>query len=112
MLGKTFGTLFLLTLAAMTRPAWGQAPEFRHLDGGRISGVFFLDDTLGWTAEDGARTRRTTDGGQSWVYGKTPDSFREELTDVYFVDDQNGWAVANRKHRLRRECERHHLEGA
>lgn len=74
--------------------AYGQNQQFRHLQGGRVGGVFFFDSDHGWTAEDGARVRFTQDAGQSWEYGFTPVDFREELTDIYFIGVQDGWAVS------------------
>jgi photosystem II stability/assembly factor-like uncharacterized protein len=86
--------LALSTTAFTATAVFGQAPEFHHKQGGPVNGVFFLDGTHGWTAEDGARVRFTEDGGQTWEYGFTPTDFREELRDVYFVDESDGWAVS------------------
>ncbi len=91
---RVFGLSATVALMALPAVAFSQSPEFHHLHGGRIGGVFFLDDDMGWTAEDGARVRRTLDGGTTWAYGRTEDEFREELTDVFFIGESDGWAVS------------------
>jgi photosystem II stability/assembly factor-like uncharacterized protein len=78
----------------LSNTAFGQGPRFSHKQGGRIKKVFFLDNTHGWTAEDGARSRSTIDGGQTWEYGFTEDDFREELSNVFFLNTLDGWAVS------------------
>lgn len=94
MLNRFFHLLTVLTPLLLANAPSGQGPKFYHRQGGRISGVFFLNDTHGWSSEDGARVRYSQNGGLDWQYGFTPDNFREELTDVYFVDTSNGWAVS------------------
>ena len=89
-----FASLTLFCASTPATSAVSQTPEFHHKQGGPVNGVFFLDNSLGWTAEDGARVRYTTDGGQSWDYGSTPENFREALRDVFFLDEDLGWAVS------------------
>ncbi len=88
---------FMLAVSAMlVSTAEAQAPEFKHLHGGRVGNVFFLNETRGYSAEDGARIRITDDGGQTWEHQKTPDNVREELGDVFFVDNLVGWAATTK----------------
>jgi photosystem II stability/assembly factor-like uncharacterized protein len=76
--------------------AEAQAPEFKHLHGGRVGNVFFVNDARGYSAEDGARIRRSDDGGQTWVHQKTPNNIREELGDVFFINNDTGWAATTK----------------
>lgn len=72
-----------------------QSPKFQHVTGGQIEGVFFLNNSLGWTAEDGGRIRHTSDGGSSWTLQATPDSVLGEMRSVFFLDSSTGWAVGD-----------------
>jgi photosystem II stability/assembly factor-like uncharacterized protein len=87
----------MLSLAAAILSASGvaraQTPSFKHLQGGRIGGVYFVDSTHGWSAEDGARIRFSEDGGQTWDYQDTPNTIRDELGDIFFIDQDIGWAA-------------------
>ena len=78
-------------LASLVDTAGGQA-KFEYRQGGQLEGVFFLDASLGWTAEDGGRIRRTIDGGQTWFITDVPDDVRGELRGVYFLNQDDGWA--------------------
>lgn len=63
-----------LAIATLSQSVASQAaPKFRHLAGGYIEGVHFLDESHGWTAEDGCRIRVTDDGGVTWEYADTDD---------------------------------------
>lgn len=89
----------LFCLASIASPQ--VHPEFHHLHGGVIEGLYFLDSNRGWTAEDGGRIRYTTDGGVDWNYATIADStseIRVPLRGVFVMQIQNdlmGWAVGD-----------------
>ncbi len=58
-----------------------------------LTGVFFLDDRLGWAVGHDAVILRTTDGGESWemVYSAPEDE--TPFLDVYFRDAERGYAM-------------------
>jgi len=47
------------------------------------------------TAEDGGRIRRTEDGGLTWDPAFVPDGVRGELRGLFFLDEDDGWAVGD-----------------
>ncbi|MBI4722710.1 MAG: hypothetical protein HY769_06920 [Candidatus Stahlbacteria bacterium] len=62
-----------------------RGPQYKTYD------IFFLNDTLGWTAGDLNEVRRTTDGGNTWTLqtigtGKC-------FPRIYFIDERHGWAA-------------------
>ncbi len=67
-----------------------------------ISDLFFTDGNTGWTVGGKARTftdpikeiMHTTDGGNSWSL-QYSGSDEEPLAAVYFLDNENGWAVGS-----------------
>jgi photosystem II stability/assembly factor-like uncharacterized protein len=91
-MNRLLSLLAVLGLLLLSNATFGQGPRFFHKQGGRIKKSFFLDNTHGWTAEDGARTRFTLDGGLTWAYGDTK-NVREELGNVFFINTSDGWAV-------------------
>ena len=53
--------------------------------------VHFEDDQTGWAAGKYGIILKTTDGGKRWI--KQTDSSRTSLSQIFFVDKLNGWAV-------------------
>lgn len=47
-----------------------QAQRFHHMHGDTVRDIVFATPMRGFTAEDGAKTRYTTDGGLTWAYGE------------------------------------------
>ena len=62
----------------------------------QLRGVQMLSNTLGWavgTNGSASLVLRTINGGAAWVAQDANAS--ETLNDVYFVDEQRGWAVGD-----------------
>lgn len=58
-----------------------------------LSGKFFFRDSLyGWGSNGGTKIIRTTNGGVSWNEYLV---FYVFITDLYFVNRNTGWAIAN-----------------
>lgn len=53
--------------------------------------VHFEDDLTGWAAGNKGIILKTTDGGKQWI--KQTDSSKTFLSQIFFVDKLNGWAV-------------------
>ena len=108
-----YGTIFFTD--SLTGWSAGYASRIIHtLNGGTswslqstptdygISDIFFTDGNTGWTVGGKARTftdpikeiMHTTDGGNTWSL-QYSGSNEDPLAAVYFLDDQNGWAVGN-----------------
>jgi photosystem II stability/assembly factor-like uncharacterized protein len=59
-----------------------------------LRAVCFLDQNRGWVAGSGGTLLKTTDGGQTWRKLKL--QTRDNLRDVYFANERDGWLVAER----------------
>lgn len=55
-----------------------------------LSGIFFVDDMLGFICGDAGTIIRTKDGGTNWEELNT--GVIGVLNDVYFIDENNGFA--------------------
>ncbi len=89
-------SIWLLTTATLglAPHATAQAPVFHHVQGGDVNGIFMLNATTGWTAEDGGRIRYTLDGS-TWTHAQVPDDVRDDLRSVFFLNASEGWAVGD-----------------
>lgn len=60
--------------------------------------VYFLDTLIGYCgtrSSDGDDVYKTTDGGRTWNFvADFTHSYRDELYQLYFTDEQNGWTFA------------------
>lgn len=63
------------------------AQVWQHVHGGLIHDVEFLDEDFGCTVEDGGRIRYTDDGGVTWTHGNTPETVRDELFGLDWVNE-------------------------
>ena len=81
-----------------TTPQQWPNTTFEHLWGGVLYSIFALDQNDIWTSEDGGRIRRSSDGGQTWKFQKTPDEVRAGLHRVFFrtstTQQKVGWVVS------------------
>ena len=59
-----------------------------------LHSVHFIDQDRGWVAGSGGTLLKTTDGGANWTRIST--FTKDTLRDVYFVDEKNGWLLAER----------------
>ncbi|MEO6050204.1 MAG: YCF48-related protein [Pyrinomonadaceae bacterium] len=56
--------------------------------------VFFTSSDRGWIAGDNGYLASTADGGKSWA--KYPLNTTEDINEIYFRNDENGYLVAGR----------------
>jgi photosystem II stability/assembly factor-like uncharacterized protein len=66
--------------------------------------VFFTSDRTGWIAGDGGYLASTTDGGTTWA--KYPLGTTEDINEIYFRNDDNGYLVAGRRMFITRDAGR------
>jgi len=62
--------------------------------GGDLVAVYFTSDKTGWIAGDNGYLASTRDGGDSW--NKYPLNTTEDINEIYFRNDKNGYLVAGR----------------
>jgi photosystem II stability/assembly factor-like uncharacterized protein len=93
---KRFITIALLfcvaAVSAAAQSGWiGQPTSIS----GDLIAVFFTSPDKGWVAGDGGFLASTTDAGKTW----TPYSLNttEDINEIYFRNDDNGYLVAGRK---------------
>lgn len=53
----------------------------------------FPDTLNGWACGDGGTIIHTSNGGSNWILQSTPIDFY--IHDIFFINNQTGWAVAN-----------------
>jgi hypothetical protein len=70
---------------------WTQ--QFKAGDGDQIRGLYFHNSQIGWAIGLKNKFLYTSNGGAVWDSVATPVSKR--LTDVHFVDAENGWAITS-----------------
>ena len=58
-----------------------------------LTGVFFLDERLGWAVGHDAVILRTRDGGEHWELLHSAPEEQRPLLDVWFRDELNGFAI-------------------
>ncbi len=90
----------MLVMLCSTAIAQSQSPQFHHLHGDVVRDITFVDSDRGFTAEDGGKTRFTTDGGETWGYGAiqnvlTSTDLQVRMRRVRFLDSDldRGWMV-------------------
>ncbi len=69
---------------------------------GDLVAVFFTSSEKGWVAGDNGYLASTTDGGQTWA--KYPLNTTEDINEIYFRNDDNGYLVAGRKMFITRDA--------
>jgi photosystem II stability/assembly factor-like uncharacterized protein len=72
----------------------GWQPRKASIKGDLIT-VFFTSETKGWIAGDDGYLAYTSDGGKNW--SKYPLNATENINEIYFRNDDNGYLVAGRK---------------
>ena len=60
--------------------------------------IYFIRN-LGWIAAENGTVFASQDGGQTWLANRTPT--KENLTCIFFLDPDEGWASGDRKTLLR-----------
>jgi len=59
-----------------------------------LHSVFFLNRNRGWVAGSNGTLLTTTDSGTTWK--KLSTLTKDNLQDVYFADQENGWLIVTR----------------
>ncbi|MBV9215410.1 MAG: hypothetical protein JO053_04465 [Acidobacteria bacterium] len=93
MLARAFSIILLISLWGVVGfGQWSALPSGVTND---LVAVFFTSPDRGWIAGDGGFLASTADGGRSWTpydLGTT-----EDINEIYFRNDNNGYLVAGRK---------------
>ncbi|HEX3100922.1 MAG TPA: YCF48-related protein [Pyrinomonadaceae bacterium] len=69
---------------------------------GDLVAVCFTSSDKGWVAGDNGYLASTTDGGQTWT--PYPLNTTENINEIYFRNDENGYLVAGRKMFITRDA--------
>ena len=97
-----FSALILFCTAAVeAQPNWVLQPRATDND---LVAVFFTSSERGWIAGDDGYLASTSDGGKSWT--KYPLNATEDINEIYFRNDDNGYLVAGRKMFVTRDAGR------
>lgn len=84
--------LFALGISAGAQTGWKlNGPQ----GAGDLVAVYFTSSETGWIAGDKGYLAATTDGGQTWK--KVPLGTTEDINEIYFRNDNNGYLVAGKK---------------
>ena len=71
---------------------WTALPAPGNVD---LVAVYFTSDRTGWVAGDRGYLGVTNDGGRSW--SKVPLNLTEDINEIYFRNESDGYLVAGRK---------------
>jgi photosystem II stability/assembly factor-like uncharacterized protein len=93
--------VLILSLTAEAQPGWVLQRADLH---GDLVAVFFTSSDNGWVAGDKGYLASTVDGGQTWT--KYPLNTTEDINEIYFRNDDNGYLVAGRKMFITRDAGR------
>ncbi|MDQ3798422.1 MAG: YCF48-related protein [Acidobacteriota bacterium] len=69
---------------------------------GDLVSVFFTSSNDGWVGGDNGYLARTSDGGRSWI--KRSLNTTENINEIYFRNDENGYILAGRKIYITRDA--------
>ena len=83
---------FLFFAGSGSGQAWKQHPTGAR---GDLVAIHFTSSTTGFIAGDGGYLASTTDGGRTWR--PYPLNTNENINEIYFRNDENGYLVAGRK---------------
>ena len=101
---KCVNALVLLLVGAWIISAQsGWVPQETGFSGDLVA-VFFTSSDRGWIACDGGFLAQTVDGGRTWE--KYPLNTSEDINEIYFRNDDNGYLVAGRKMFITRDAGR------
>ena len=91
-----FGFTLLFTLTAALSIYAQSGWTLQRVDsGGDLVAVHFTSSDKGWIAGDRGYLASTTDGGRTWL--KYPLDATEDINEIYFRNDDNGYLIAGRK---------------
>ncbi|MFN6963335.1 MAG: YCF48-related protein [Pyrinomonadaceae bacterium] len=84
--------LFFAAGPAAAQSAWAPSKAPTNAD---LVAVYFTSSKTGWVAGDGGYLAATGDGGRTWV--RQAISTTENINEIYFRNDDNGYLVAGTK---------------
>ena len=84
--------ILLSSLPASAQSGW---QPFTSRTNGDLVAVYLTSAERGWIAGDNGFLAFTNDGGASWT--KYPLNAAEDINEIYFRNDDNGYLVAGRK---------------
>lgn len=89
--------VFAFSFALLPHIVCGQTAwkTSRASNGGDLVAVYFTSANKGWIAGDGGYLASTIDGGRTW--SKYPLKTTEDINEIYFRNESNGYLVAGRK---------------
>ena len=87
-----FAAVMLVALGVMAQTTWKKLPA---AGSGDLVAVYFTSSDRGFIAGDGGYLASTSNGGQTW----TPYQLNatEDINEIYFRNDKDGYLVAGRK---------------
>lgn len=96
-LSKQLPALFAAIIIVFTSNIFAQSSWRAAKAGtdGDIVSVHFTSSGKGWIAGDDGYLASTTDGGKTWT--RYPLNTTENINEIYFRNDDNGYLVAGRK---------------
>jgi photosystem II stability/assembly factor-like uncharacterized protein len=89
-----FAALFLMSFGLAASAQTGWVLQSANTNGDLVA-VFFTSVDKGWIAGDDGYLASTVDGGRTW--NKYPLNTTENINEIYFRNDDNGYLVAGRK---------------
>jgi photosystem II stability/assembly factor-like uncharacterized protein len=93
--------VFLSCNALQAQTGW--VPQSANTTGDLVA-VFFTSSDKGWIAGDDGFLASTGDGGRTW--NKYPLNTDENINEIYFRNDDNGYLVAGRQMYITRDAGR------
>ena len=96
-----FSIFVLLLLIAGVSAQSGWVLNTSNIKGDLVA-VFFTSSDKGWVAGDDGYLASTRDGGKTWT--QYPLDTTENINEIYFRNDNNGYLVAGRKMFITRDA--------
>ena len=88
----SFAALILLVSALLGQSPWRKLPP---VGPGDLVSVYFISSARGFIAGDRGYLASTEDGGQTWT--PHPLNVTDDINEIYFRDEDDGYLVAGRK---------------
>lgn len=97
----TFSLILISGLSVLAQSGW--ISQQANLKGDLVA-VYFTSSDKGWVAGDDGYLASTTDGGRTWT--QYPLNTTENINEIYFRNEDNGYLVAGRKMFITRDAGR------
>lgn len=97
----TYSFILISGLSVFAQPGW--ISQQANLKGDLVA-VYFTSSEKGWVAGDDGYLASTTDGGRTWA--QYPLNTTENINEIYFRNEDNGYLVAGRKMFITRDAGR------